>query len=132
MNEIVKPHSKPMRLFFFWAGVVATVSYRIIIVLNFYSPLWVKVAWYVGTVGFIVYFWHRYDIEKKRARLVADYNLIEAVEKSSSVEVKQKEALLYVVKTTLTSKSRWNSLFIFFLSILALAIGIFLDFGIIG
>jgi len=125
--DIVKPNSRPIRLFFFWAGVIATLSYRIIIVLNFYSPLWVKVAWYLGTIGFIIYFGHRYDIQKKRSQLVEDYNLVDVVEKVPCVDEKQREALKYIVKTSLTSKSRWNSGFIFILSVVALVIGIVMD-----
>jgi len=125
--EIIKPHAKLIRLFFFWAGVIATLSYRIIIVLNYYSPLWVKVAWYIGTIGFILYFGHRYDIHKKRSQLVEDYNLVDVVDKTPCVDEKQREALKYIVKTSLTSKSRWNSGFIFILSVVALVIGIVMD-----
>lgn len=125
--DVIKPHAKPIRLFFFWAGVIATLSYRIIIVLNFYSPLWVKIAWYIGTIGFIIYFGHRFDIQKKRSELVSDYKLIQAVEKTSYTSEKQKQAMRYIVKTSLTSKSRWNSAFIFILSVLALIVGIIMD-----
>ena len=125
--EIIKPHAKLIRLFFFWAGVIATLSYRIIIVLNYYSPLWVKVAWYIGTIGFILYFGHRYNIQKKRSQLVEDYNLVDVVDKTPCVDEKQREALKYIVKTSLTSKSRWNSGFIFILSVVALVIGIVID-----
>ena len=126
--EVIEPNPKPVRLFFFWAGIIATIAYRIIIVLNFYSPLWVKVSWYVGTVGFILYFGHRYNIARKRAKLVEDYGLIEAVQKADGIDAKKKEALHYLVKTSLTSKSRWNSAIIFMLSVLALITGIILDF----
>ncbi len=126
--EVIEPNPKPVRLFFFWAGIIATIAYRIIIVLNFYSPLWVKVSWYIGTVGFILYFGHRYNIARKRAKLVEDYGLIEAVQKADGIDAKKKEALHYLVKTSLTSKSRWNSAIIFMLSVLALITGIILDF----
>lgn len=125
--EVIKAHAKPIRLFFFWSGIVATFAYRAIIVLNFYSPLWVKIAWYIGTIGFITYFWHRFDIQKKRAKLVDEYQLVEAVEKNSYSSGEQKQALRYIVETTKTSKARWNSAFIFLLSVAALAIGIVLD-----
>ena len=125
--DIIKPNSKSVRLFFFWTGVIATLAYRIIIVLNYYSPLWVKVSWYIGTIGFILYFGHRYDIQKKRLQLVEDNNLIDVVDKAPCVDEKQREALKYIVQTSLTSKSRWNSGFIFILSVIALIIGIVMD-----
>ena len=126
--KVIEPNPKPVRLFFFWVGIIATVAYRIIIVLNFYSPLWVKVSWYIGTIGFILYFGHRYNIARKRAKLVEDYNLIETVQQADCVDVQKKEALFYLVKTSLTSKSRWNSAVIFVLSLSALIIGVILDF----
>ena len=126
--KVIEPNPKLVRLFFFWAGIIATIAYRIIIVLNFYSPLWVKVSWYIGTVGFILYFGHRYNIAKKRAKLVEDYGLIEAVQQADRIDAKKKKALYYLVKTSLTSKSRWNSAIIFMLSVLALITGIILDF----
>ena len=123
----MKSSPKSIRLFFFWSGVIATLAYRIIIILNFYSPLWVKISWYIGTIGFIIYFWHRYHIQKKRSELVLDHKLISAVEKNQYENQEQKEALKYIVKTSLTSKSRWNSGFIFILSVVALVIGIVMD-----
>lgn len=125
--KVVEPNPRPVRLFFFWAGIIATVAYRIIIVLNFYDPLWVKIAWYIGTIGFVLYFGHRYNIARKRAKLVRDYDLINTVKKSKEIDSQKKEALHYLVKTSLTSKSRWNSAIIFILSLAALIVGIVLD-----
>jgi len=127
-NEIIKPNPAPIRLFFFWAGIIATFAYRVIVFLNFYSPIWVKIAWYIGTVGFILYFWHRSTIQKKKADLVIDYKLEEYVAQIPDDPGRKKEALEYLVRTTRTSKSRWNSLFIFWLSIIALVLGIIFDF----
>ena len=116
--KIIEPSPKLIRWFFFWAGLIATIAYRIIIVLNLYSALWVKVSWYIGTVGFILYFGHRYDVAKKRANLVRDHNLLSCLD-NCNIEPDQKQALQYLVKTSLTSKSRYNSGLIFVLSVLA-------------
>jgi len=117
----------PLRILFFWSGIIATLSYRAVIVLTYFDPLWIKVAWYVGTVGFIIYFGHRYSIEKKRAQLVEDLQLIKAVQDAKDINKEKTEALCYLVETTLTSKARWNSMFIFITSIIALIIGLVLD-----
>jgi len=124
--KVVEPNSRPVRLFFFWAGIIATIAYRVIIILNLYSPLWVKISWYIGTIGFVFYFGHRFNVAKKRARLVRDYNLIEIVDKAD-IEPQKKLALQYLVQTSLTSKSRWNSGLIFILSFAALILAIFID-----
>ena len=125
--KVIEPNPKPVRLFFFWAGIIATVAYRIIIILNSYDPLWVKIAWYIGTVGFILYFGHRFDVARKRANLVRDYKLVETVDRAKGIKPQNRMALRYLVKTSLTSKSRWNAAVIFILSVVALFIGIFMD-----
>ncbi len=122
-----QPSAKPVRLFFFWSGIIATLAYRIIIFLNFYSPFWVKVSWYVGTVGFILYFWHRAETQKKRAELVEKYNLVKVIDESNCMDDEQRGVLHYLIQTTKTSKARFNSLFIFWLSVFALIAGIFID-----
>ena len=129
--KIIEPSPKYIRLFFFWAGIIATIAYRIIIVLNLYSPSWVKIAWYIGTIGFVFYFGHRFNIARKKARLIKEYDLVETINNADCLAPQKKKVLHYLAKTTVTSKSRWNAAVIFFLSIAALILGIFLDiFGI--
>ncbi len=122
-----KPHIKPIRLFFFWSGIIAALAYRAIIILNYYSPFWVKISWYIGTIGFIIYFWHRYTIQKKRSELVRDFDLLKLAREKNCGTNDQNEALIYIVRTTLTSKAKWNSLFIFWLSLIVLVIAIVMD-----
>jgi hypothetical protein len=127
----VEPNPKPIRLFFFWAGIIATIAYRIIILLNLYSPSWVKIAWYVGTIGFVLYFGYRFNIARKKARLIKEYNLVDTINNADCIDPQRKQILHYLAKTTVTSKSRYNAAVIFFLSLAALLFGIFLDvFGI--
>lgn len=108
-------------------GAFATLAYRIIIIFNYYSPQWVKLSWYVGTIGFVLYFGYLYHIQRKRVKLIADYDLVNVAKKTKGIKPRQREALLYVVKTISTSKSRWNSLFIFSITFIALIVGIVLD-----
>jgi len=126
IQKVIEPNPKLIRWFFFWTGIIATIAYRIIVILNIYSPMWVKIAWYVGTIGFVLYFGHRFSIAKKRANLVKDYDLVKVVDKSA-IDEDQRTALHYLVQTSLTSKSRWNSGVIFVLSFSALILGIVLD-----
>ena len=120
-----------LRWFFFMVGIIATLAYRIIIILNFYDPLWVKISWYIGTIGFILYFGYLFNLQSKRADLATQYNLLNVVRKMKGIKEKQKEALRYIVKSNATSKAKWNSAIIFILSVLALIIGIILDFFIL-
>lgn len=119
----IEPSSKFWRLFFFLSGIVATIAYRIIFLLN---PLWIQIAWYTGTIGFILYFGHRWKVESKKAKLVRDYNLVKVLEKSD-IEEDKKSALLYLIKTSLTSKARFNSAFIFLLSLIVFIVSAVID-----
>lgn len=128
--EEPKVSPKALRLFYFWAGIVATFAYRVIIVLNFYSSTWVKISWYVGTVGFILYFIHRFDISKKRSQLIIEYKLREKLDRNTLDELddNDKQALGYILKTLVSSKEKWNYYAIFILSGIALILGILFDF----
>lgn len=122
-------HSTPLwvRNLFFWFGIVATICYRAIVVLNHYSKTISLIAWYIGTVGFVLYFWHRYIVSEKRVELIKDHDLIEAV-KNTNLTDDQKEANEYILTTLLSTKEKWNYIVIFVTSVIAILIGIYLDF----
>ncbi|MBM3206665.1 MAG: hypothetical protein FJZ43_03535 [Candidatus Staskawiczbacteria bacterium] len=119
----IKPSPKILRWFFFISGIIATAAYRVIFLLDSY---WIDVAWYTGTIGFVIYFWHRTNIETKRANIVNDFRLIEAIQKSD-IENERQKALVYIVNTSLTSKARFNSAFIFIASLVVLLASLALD-----
>jgi len=124
---IPKPHSPLVRDFFFWSGIIATILYRAIIVLNHVSQTWVLIAWYAGTAGFVLYFAHRYQISERRAKVIAERNLMEKIH-ASNIGPDDQQAFDYVLGTLRSSKERWNYITIFVTSALALVIGAYLDF----
>lgn len=131
MNEnpaatIPKPHSPGLRLFFFWSGITATILYRAIIILEHVEGPWSKIVWYAGTVGFILYFAHRFQITEIRSQLVAGRKLQEKIE-ASNLSPDDQSALRYVLGTLRSSKERWNYIAIFVTSAVALVVGLFLD-----
>lgn len=125
--EEIKAHSASARLFYFWTGIVATLTYRAIIVLANYSDLWVKIFWYIGTIGFVIYFAHRYQISEKRAKLIKEKGLAEKINNLPELDQADREAMKYIFGTLTTSKEKWNYIAIFVLSGLSLIIGIYLD-----
>jgi len=126
--ENLQPSPKPMRLLYFWVGIIATFAYRVIIVLNFYSTTWVKISWYVGTIGFIIYYIHRFQISQKRASVIIDHQLREKLDNPDKLGKSDHEALAYILDTLVSSKEKWNNYFIFILSGLALIAGVLFDF----
>ena len=126
--QTIHEDPKPIRLIYFWLGIIATFSYRVIIVLNFFEPIWVKVAWYVGTIGFIFYFWSRYKVVKQFSSLIKEEKLVQAVLNAENISPNQKQALSHIVETLENTKAQFNYEIIFALSALALVAGIVLDF----
>jgi hypothetical protein len=124
MKEMIHTNNLK-RWFFFVVGIIATVAYRIII---FTGERFAQIMWYVGTLGFVLYFWHRAEVQQRRADLVRDNDLINIVSRIKRLKVEQKQALNYIVRTSLTSKVRWNSIMIFWLSLVALVVGVVFDF----
>lgn len=121
-------HPTWMRLFFFWSGVMATVAYRSIVVVNNYSKPWAQTLWYVGTIGFIFYFAHRYQISEKRSALIREHGLDKKIADIRGLDIQDKDAMRYIFHTLSSSKEKWNSIIIFVASGIALVLGLYLDF----
>lgn len=122
-----KLHSSAYRIWIFMVGVIATIAYRLVVVLNHFSPFWLEVSWYIGTVGFIWYFGHRWRIETRREKLIEKLGLTRKIETGQALNTEDQEALVYVLKGLGTSLARWNYIAIFFFSFLAMAYAIFVD-----
>jgi hypothetical protein len=55
---------------FFIIGVIATIAVRIVTVLVHINPLYGQIAWYIGVVGFFVFFVYKYRVERERYKLI--------------------------------------------------------------
>lgn len=126
--ETFQPHKKSLRLLYFWIGIVATFAYRIIIVLTQFNAVWLKISWYIGTIGFILYFAHRFEISTKREKLISQYQLAKKIDELPNLTQEEKGAMGYIMKTLVSTREKWNYIFIFITSGLALLWGILTDF----
>lgn len=122
-----KTSSHFYRELIFWVGIIATIAYRIIVVLNHYSAFWVEIAWYIGTLGFIWYFAHRFRIENKREKLIIEKKLAYKVYHQKELKKEDRDALVYILKGLKSSKARWNYIVIFISSIIALVYAVIND-----
>lgn len=125
--EKLQPHSKSIRIFYLCVGVIATIAYRIIIIFSADQNFLIRLFWYIGTIGFVIYFIHRYQISEKRSKIISDHNLDEKVAQITSLGQEDKESLSFVIKSLKVSSERWNFIVIFVTSVIALLIGIYLD-----
>lgn len=118
--------NKYYRWLIFFIGIIATLAYRMIIILNYYSSLLVEISWYIGTIGFIWYFAHRYRVQNYRVDLIRDKKLPEKIIQNKLAR-DDRDALLYILKSTSSSKAQWNSIAIFILSAAALVYAVVID-----
>ena len=125
-NMKYQTSNKHYRLLIFFVGIIATLAYRIIIILNYYSSLLVAISWYVGTIGFIWYFAHRYRVQNYHASLIREKKLTEKICKNNLTK-DDCDALSYILKSTSSSKAKWNSIAIFILSAIALIYAVVFD-----
>lgn len=126
--EEPKVSPKPMRMIYFWSGIIATFSYRVIIVLTGVDIFWTKLFWYIGTIGFIIYFMHRYQISNHREKVVEELKLHEKILTLDGLSMEEKAGLKYLFDSLKISSERWIYIWIFVTSGVALAAGIYLDF----
>lgn len=122
-----KLNNSAYRILIFIVGVIATIAYRLVVVLNHYSQFWVEVIWYIGTIGFIWYFGHRFNVENRRDQLIEKLNLIEKTQAGQPFNAEDKNALLYILKSLDTSLAKWNYIAIFVFSGLAMAYAVYVD-----
>lgn len=116
------------RIFVFWIGILATLAYRALIIISHYSHAWNDIVWYLGTIGFVWYFAHRFHIEEKRDHIISERDLIAKVNKSKDIPADDREAVAFILKSQTSSLSRWNYIAIFAASALALAYDLILRF----
>lgn len=121
-----KPHSNFVRNIYFVIGIIATLAYRVIVAIE--DRTVIQVLWYIGTIGFIIYFLHRYQVSKRRASLINENHLAEKVAGLGELSEEDKASMAYIFKTLSSTKEKWNSVVIFATSALALLVGIYLDF----
>lgn len=120
-------HRPATRAFFFWVGILATVAYRAIIFFTNANSVTLRVIWYIGTVGFIIYFLHRYDIAKRRTRVIEDLDLAEKIPQLKELSDADRAGMQYLFATLQSSREKWNYYVIFASSIIALAAGVWMD-----
>ena len=126
MSNIPKIIPKPIILGFFLLGLLSSVAFRAIILLQKYEPRYVRPVWYFGVIGYLVFFVYRYFISQRRKRTIVRSNLIEKIRTGVPLAPEERAANLYLLNSIQKSQEDWNYLAIFILSIVAIALDWFL------
>ena len=85
-----------------------------------------EVSWYIGTIGFIWYFAHRYRVQNHYIEIIRGRKLKDKL-CNNNLSKKDCEALNYIIGSLDSSKAKWNSILIFILSALALIYAVVAD-----
>jgi hypothetical protein len=117
---------KPVIIGFFILGLVSSVAFRAIILIQRYEPGWVRPVWYVGVVGYMLFFMYRYAISQRRKHAISQSNIVEKIRAGAALTDDERAATLYLLNSVQKSQEDWNYLAIFALSILAIALDLWL------
>lgn len=126
MSNAPKIIPKPVIVGFFLLGLLSSVAFRAIILLQKYEPTWVRPVWYFGVVGYMLFFMYRYYISHRRKHAISHSNIIEKIRTGEALSGEDREAALYLLKSVRASQEDWNYLAIFVLSIAAIALDLLL------
>jgi len=126
MSTAPKIIPKPVIFGFFLLGLLSSVAFRAIILLQKYEPAWVRPVWYFGVLGYMLFFMYRYYISQRRKHAIAHSDIIEKIRSGATLNNDEREAALYLLKSVRASQEDWNYLAIFVLSIVAIALDLLL------
>ena len=128
--KIPEGYSMAVIKMYFWIGLVSAILLRALIIADHYSSLLSKSMWYLGVIGYLWFFAHRYHIAKRRYSVIKGLGLLEKIEKRKQLTEEDFDGLNYVMWSLSVSKERLNYLVIFAFSIIAIVLSLLLDFGI--
>lgn len=114
--------------FFIAVGFISTVAIRAVTVLMSFDPLAGKISWYIGVLGFCVFFLYKYNVFKDRSALIDELGLLDKVNAANVLTQQDYEVIATILCKIRSNKERINFLFIFIVSGIALCAAIYFDF----
>ncbi len=107
-------------------GLLSAVAFRLLTIINTFSPSLLRPVWYFGVIGYIFFFAYRYHISEKRKNAIRANRLLEKIQGRGDISSEDRALIAYVLSSIIKSKENLNYLFIFVLSIAAVAVDILL------
>lgn len=107
-------------------GLLSAVAFRLLTIVNTFTPALMRPVWYFGVIGYIFFFAYRYHISEKRKNAIRANRLLEKIQGQGELTSQDRALIAYVLASIIKSKENINYLFIFILSIIAVALDIVL------
>ena len=117
---------------YLWVGLISALLLRLVIIADHYGDFYARVLWYLGVVGYLWFFGHRYHIAKRRFNVIREMDILAKVQNRECLTERDFEGLNYVLWSLSVSKERLNYLVIFVFSLIAIVVSLTLDLGIRG
>lgn len=117
---------------YLWLGIISAILIRMVIIADHYNGLLSKVFFYLGVIGYFVFFAHRCHITTRRVGVLNDLELLHKLEERKPLNEMDYEGLEYIVRSISLSKERTNYLVIIVFSLVAILLSLTLDPGIIA
>ncbi|MDP8290279.1 MAG: hypothetical protein P9M02_04880 [Candidatus Susulua stagnicola] len=109
-------------------GMIATIAVRVVTILMNVNPFYGKIAWYIGVIGFFIFFIYKFKVSQSRAQLIVEKNLIVKINNNQQLAKDDYVNVGELLCSLVSRKERLNYFFIFALSALALIFAIYMDF----
>jgi len=126
MTNLPKTVSPFVIYLFLVIGLLSAVAFRLMTIINTFSPALLRPVWYFGVIGYIFFFAYRYHISEKRKAAIRANRLLEKIQGSAEITAEDRALIAYVLSSIMKSKENLNYLFIFVLSIAAVGVDILL------
>ena len=126
MPAIPKTVSPWVIYLFLVIGLLSAVAFRLLTIINTFSPALMRPVWYFGVIGYIFFFAYRYHISEKRKNAIRANRLLEKIRGQGEISSEDRALIAYVLSSIIKSKENLNYLFIFVLSIAAVGVDILL------
>ncbi|SFM55586.1 hypothetical protein SAMN04488696_1576 [Methanolobus profundi] len=133
MNNIHIPEGYSLRRiqFYFWLGMFSAIFLRLIIIADYYNGILSKALFYLGVIGYLVFFAHRYHVATRRVGVLKNLDLLGKIESRTSLTEEEYRGLEYIMWSLSVSKERMNYLVIFAFSVIAIVLSLALDLGLV-
>ncbi len=106
----------------FALGIFSSLAFRAIPVMDHLLASWVRPVWYAGVLGYVIFFFYRYRVSRRRRRTVREFRLIESLEGEEDLSADQRRAARYLLDSLVESREVHNYYAIFILSGVAIAL----------
>lgn len=113
---------------YFVIGLIATIAIRVVVIFQNVSPIYGKIAWYVGVVGFFIFFLYKFRVGHEREKHIELSGIVDKVDGREVLDEKDYENLGAILCSLRSRKERVNFFFIFATSVLAIAAALYFDF----